>query len=62
MKKLDVIGKQLSRHVKTQADLNTVIGHLTKIILESALNAEMDSHLGYEKNEKAQVRRKKHHL
>ena len=45
MKELDTKGKQLFRHVETQADLNTVIGHLTKIILESALNAELDSHI-----------------
>ena len=39
---LQVIGKQLAKGVKTQADL--------KVILESALNAELESHLGYEKN------------
>ena len=58
MKKINAMAKQLSKHVKTQADLNTVIGQLTKAMIETALNAEMDSHLGYEKNEKAQTRRK----
>ena len=53
MKELDMIGKELSRHVKTQKDLTEVMDHLTKTMLESILNAELDSHLGYEKNEKA---------
>ena len=30
MKELDTIGKELSRHVKTQKDLTEVIGHLSK--------------------------------
>ena len=57
MKELDTIGKELSRHVKTQKDLTEVIGHLSKTMLESILNAELDSHLGYEKHEKAKKRR-----
>ena len=57
MKELDTIGKELSRHVKTQKDLTEVIGHLSKTMLESILNAELDSHLGYEKHEKAKERR-----
>ena len=57
MKELDTIGKELSRHVKTQKDLAEVIGHLSKTMLESILNAELDSHLGYEKHEKAKKRR-----
>ena len=57
MKELDTIGKELSRHVKTQKDLAEVMGHLTKTMLESILNAELDSHLGYEKHEKAKKRR-----
>ena len=57
MKELDMIGKELSRHVKTQEDMTEVMGHLTKTMLESILNAELDSHLGYEKNEKAKERR-----
>ena len=57
MKELDMIGKELSRHVKTQKDLTEVMDHLTKTMLESILNAELDSHLGYEKNEKAKKHR-----
>lgn len=54
---LETIGKQLAKGVKTQADLKDVTGKLMKIILESSLNAELDEHLGYEKNEKADKRR-----
>ena len=45
MKELDTIGKELSRHVKTQKDLAEVMGHLSKTMRESILNAELDSHL-----------------
>ena len=55
---LESIGKQLAKGVKTQSDLKDVTGKLMKIILESALNNELDDHLGYEKNEKAPARRK----
>lgn len=55
---LESIGKELAKGVKTQADLKDVTGKLMKIILESSLNAELDDHLGYEKNEKASSRRK----
>ena len=58
MKELDTMIKELSRRAKTQEDLSEIIGHLTKTVIENVLNAELDSHLGYEKDEKAQVRRK----
>ena len=54
---LQVIGKQLARGVKTQSDLKEVTGQLMKVILESALNAELKNHLGYEKNKKAEIPR-----
>ena len=34
MKELNTIGKELSRHVKTQKDLAEVMGHLSKTMLE----------------------------
>ncbi len=55
---LELIGKELAKGVKTQADLKEVTGELVKVILESALNTELDDHLGYEKNDKAESRRK----
>lgn len=54
---LETIGKHLAKGVKTQADLKDVTGKLMKVILESSLNAELEEHLGYEKNEKATSRR-----
>ena len=54
---LQEIGKELAKGVKTQSDLKKVTGQLMKSILESALNAELNEHLGYNKNEKAEVPR-----
>lgn len=54
---LDEIGKFLAKGVKTQDDLKDVTGQLMKVILESALNAELDDHLGYEKNKKSTNRK-----
>lgn len=47
------IGKELAKNVKTQKDLSDITGQLMKTILEASLNAELDDHLGYDKNEKA---------
>jgi len=51
------IGKELAKQVKTQDDLKRVTGPLMKALLEAALNAELDDHLGYEKNEKSELRK-----
>ena len=58
MKRLEKIGKELSKGVKTQKDVMDIVGRLTKSLLESTLNGELETHLGYEKNEKSQKRRK----
>ena len=58
MKDIENIGKELSRNIKTQQEMTEVIGQLIKLMMEGILNAELDSHLGYEKNEKASPRRK----
>ncbi len=55
---IDAIGKELARGVKTQKDISGIMGQLTKTIFESALNAELDDHLGYERNDKLGNRRK----
>lgn len=54
---IEVIGKELAKQVKTQKDFSDITGKLMKIVLEHALNAELDDHLGYEKNEKAESRK-----
>ena len=58
MKDIKSIGKELSRHVKTQQEMTDIIGQLIKSMMEGILNAELDDHLGYEKNDKASKRRK----
>ncbi len=54
---IEKLGKELAKNVKTQKDLTDITGQLMKVILESALNSELDDHLGYEKNEKAVSRK-----
>lgn len=54
---IDTIGKELAKQVKTQKDLSEITGQLMKVVLEQALNAELDDHLGYEKNEKSESRK-----
>lgn len=54
---IEEIGKQLAKNVKTQKDLTEVTGKLMKVILESALNSELDDHLGYDKNIKSTTRK-----
>jgi transposase-like protein len=54
---IEAIGKELAKHVKTQKDFSDVTSQLMKVVLESALNAELEEHLGYEKNEKSESRK-----
>ncbi len=42
---------ELAKSVKTQADLSELSGMLMKMTVEAALGAEMDEHLGYQKNQ-----------
>lgn len=49
-KELETFGRELAKGVKTQDDLADLSRMLKKITVEAALNAEMDHHLGYEKN------------
>jgi len=57
MKKEDLhaIAQEAAKSIKSEEDLNTFRKMLTKITLEAALNAELDEHLGYSKNEKTSV-------
>jgi len=55
---IETIGKELAKNVKTQKDLSDITGQLMKVVLESALNTELDTHLGYEKNVKSLTRKK----
>ncbi|MBP2157195.1 IS256 family transposase [Erwinia rhapontici] len=49
-KKLKAIAAELAKGLKTEADLNAFSRMLTKLTVETALNAELTDHLGHEKN------------
>ena len=49
-KKLKALVAELAKGLKTEADLNAFSRMLTKRTVETALNAELTDHLGYEKN------------
>ncbi len=49
--KLKAMAKKLVKGMKTDADLSAVMRRLTKMAIETALEAEMDEHLGYVKHD-----------
>jgi len=49
-KKMKALAAELAKHVKTEKDLGNLSAMLTKLTVETALNAELDEHLGYEKH------------
>lgn len=57
MEKNEAIFKDLAKSVKTQKDLAGLINQLMKTVIETALNSELDEHLGYEKNDKSEDRK-----
>ncbi|EMK8728833.1 TPA: IS256 family transposase [Escherichia coli] len=48
--KLKALAAELAKGLKTEADLNQFSRILTKLTVETALNAELTDHLGHEKN------------
>ncbi|USS96575.1 IS256 family transposase [Serratia symbiotica] len=49
-KKLKALAAKLAKGLKTEADLNAFSRMLTKLTVETSLNAELTDHLGHEKN------------
>ncbi|MEY0567450.1 transposase, partial [Providencia rettgeri] len=49
-KKLKALAAEFAKGNKTEADLNQFTRMLTKLTVETALNAELTEHLGHEKN------------
>ncbi len=45
IKHLEAFAKEAAKSIKTESDLNDLRQMLTKVILETALNAELDDHL-----------------
>ena len=49
-KKLEALVKELARDVKSEKDLSALTSEIVKLTVETALNAEIEDHLGYPKN------------
>ncbi|MCO4206726.1 IS256 family transposase [Aeromonas hydrophila] len=48
--KLKALAAELAKDIKSEKDLCTLTQQLLKLTVETALNAEMDEHLGYQKH------------
>ncbi|PPA27873.1 IS256 family transposase [Aeromonas jandaei] len=48
--KLKTLAAELAKDIKSEKDLGTLTQQLIKLTVETALNAEMDEHLGYQKH------------
>jgi transposase-like protein len=51
--KLKALVSELAKDIKTEKDLGALTQQLVKLTVETALNAEMDEHLGYGKHDPA---------
>lgn len=51
--KLKALVAELARDIKTEKDLGALTQQLVKLTVETALNAELDEHLGYDKHDPA---------
>ena len=49
-KELEAFAREAAKGMKTEQDLNDFRQMLTKVTVEAALNAELEHHLGYQKN------------
>jgi len=49
--KLEAFAREAAKSIKTESDLNDFRQMLTKVTVETALNAELDDHLGYDKHQ-----------
>lgn len=47
---LEAFAREAAKSIKTESDLNDFRQMLTKVTVETALNAELDEHLGYDKH------------
>ena len=51
-KKMMSLAGEIVKDIKTAEDLRSLSGHLKKIVVEAALGAEMEEHLGYARHSK----------
>ncbi len=49
-KALEAFAREAAKSIKTESDLDDFRKILTKVTVETALNAELGDHLGYEKH------------
>lgn len=49
--KLKALAAELAKDIKSEKDLGALTQELVKLTVETALNAELDDHLGYDKHE-----------
>lgn len=49
-KKLEALAKELAKDIKSEKDLSSLTQRLIKLTVETALNTEIEDHLGYPKN------------
>ncbi len=47
---LERLAVEIAKHIKTEADLTVLSRQLLKLTVESALKAELDTHLGYDRH------------
>lgn len=52
--KLENFACEAAKGIKVEQDLSKFSRMLTKVIIEAALNAELDEHLGYSKHDQSQ--------
>lgn len=50
-KALEAFACEAAKSIKTESDLDDFRKMLTKVIVETALNAELNEHLGYQKHQ-----------
>lgn len=51
--KLKALADELAKDIKSEGDLGALTQQLVKLTVETALNAELDAHLGYDKHDPA---------
>ena len=52
-KELEAFAREAAKSIKTEKDLNAFSQMLTKVTVETVLNAELDDHLGYDKHQES---------
>jgi len=52
---LEAFAREAAKTIKTESDLNDFRQMLTKVTVETALNAELDDHLGYNRHQPSDV-------